>query len=181
MKKGLSLPMQFIVMAALALIVLVVVLIFMMQGQSQIGVIGAAEAVNLCDSACFQDQTAGRGVNIGGFCAYSTDLRFLQKRFVIKGEGEKNCKELTSCKLSTSTGDCMITDATLSNEASCNEACSRDGGTVVTYDAGHAKTASTNLCKLFDSGTLCVSWVWQNSPNNQMCEISGARFGQSEC
>jgi len=178
MKKGLSLPMQFIVMAALALIVLVVVLLFMMQGQSQIDVINAAEAVNICDSACFQDQTASRSTNIGGSCAYDPNLKFIQKRFVIKGEGEQGCLDLTSCKLSTSTGECIVNSDTLSIKATCVKACTSDGGSIKTSSVT-GKVASTNLCKLVGFGLDCNAENYGES-TSRYCRIGSNQFDSSK-
>lgn len=190
MKKGISLPMQFIVMAALALIVLVVVLVFMLQGQSQIDVIGAAEAVNLCDSACFQDQTAGRGISISGSCLYGSDLRFLQKKFVIKGEGEQSCLDLTSCKLNTPTGDCMINDFTLLDPSSniveiCTEVCLMDGGHVIGYTTlpNIGTIGAKGLCLLYTKkGIDCDTYNPLPSGNNvNACILSSKRFSSSAC
>jgi len=108
MKKGVTLPLNFIIVIALGIIVLLVVIYFLVGSEA-----GATPSLTLsqaliaCNNACLTDEIEKEVENIHGVC-YG-DLDFIKLEFIIQGE-KKKCLDITPCKIRTDTGDCMITE-----------------------------------------------------------------------
>jgi hypothetical protein len=112
MKKGVSLPTNFIVIIALAVIVLLIVVFFIMGAERGVTPsLTLSQALAACDNACLTDELESKVVNVTeGVC--NGDLKFLKLEFLINGE-RKKCPDIASCTIRTNTGDCIVTEASI--------------------------------------------------------------------
>jgi len=105
-KKAAELPLNFIVIAAIAVLVLILVSMFFLGG-FQTQAVDSQTIANSCSAICFAkqrmavDETKPVGTVILGMENYCT-LRD------IKGMDSKTCADLTSCTISFSDGDCKV-------------------------------------------------------------------------
>ena len=103
-KKAAELPMNFIVIAAIAILVLILVTMFFFGG-FRTQAIDSQTAANSCSAICFAKQRVAvdetKPSVVLGMDTYCT-LR------EIKGFGTKTCSDLTSCILTFSNGDCKV-------------------------------------------------------------------------
>lgn len=115
MKKGVSLPTNFIVIIALAVIVLLMVVFFIMGAErGATPSLTLSQALAACDNACLTDELESKVVNVtDGVC--NGDLRFLKLEFLINGE-RKKCPDISPCIIRTDTGDCRVTEESIDTD-----------------------------------------------------------------
>ena len=112
-KKAQDLPMQFIVIAAIAILVLILIVMFVIGG-FRTEAVDSQTAANICASKCFTKQRASvsetkpTGTFSWDYCAVQN----------IKGIKETNCTALSPCTLPYSDGDCKV-QCTGDGTASC--------------------------------------------------------------
>jgi hypothetical protein len=94
-------PIEFIVIAAITIVVLVVVSMMFISGSST-PAFDQQSVANNCKSDCFMTNQYTNGITKSSFT--STDSGFCSKSYYVKGMGTKNCTDIVVCELSFSDG-----------------------------------------------------------------------------
>lgn len=112
MKKGISLPIQFIIIVILSVVVLVVILMFFFSAKTGAGSgITVSQAIAQCQNACLQDQ-AKLTTNPGsGTCTAGKAPSFCALSPIVEAT-TRACTSLTSCTLQFGTASCIVVDDT---------------------------------------------------------------------
>jgi hypothetical protein len=101
MRKGVSLPVEFVIIVAIAVLVLVVTVIFLftMQGPSS-STVTLAQAQASCGTACIADKSrAAEYINTEVPPGFNwPDTSFCKKKFTIDGK-DTYCYDISSCTL----------------------------------------------------------------------------------
>lgn len=113
--KGAELPLNFIVIAAIAMLVLIVVAMFFFGG-FKTQALDSQTAANSCSAKCFAKQRiAVDELKIDGIKTMDSSYCAPQE---IKGLGTTTCAGLSPCTLTFSNGECKVSCAT--GEPSCS-------------------------------------------------------------
>ena len=105
MKKAQGLPVNFIVLIALAVLVLVLAALFFYGGfGSGSASINSQTAANRCNSLCLLDAQRARGMNETDANAES-DWNFCAETIDVSEIGTVNCDQVTTCKVTLENGD----------------------------------------------------------------------------
>lgn len=104
MRKGISLPVEFVVIIGISVLVLIVVIIFFFTAQgSATGSVNMAQAQAQCGSTCLGDMAKVGDYyseDVSGIGHFDwTNVAFCNKEFVIEGE-TKSCTDIRICTLS---------------------------------------------------------------------------------
>ena len=102
-KKAQGLSMQFIVIAAVAILVLILIIMFVTSG-FRTEAVSSQAAANSCASKCFTKQRSIPGDNMPT-ATFSWDYCAIQN---VKGIGETNCSELAPCTLVYADANCKV-------------------------------------------------------------------------
>lgn len=113
-KKAQGLPLNFIILAVISVLILIILVMFVTRG-FRTEPVAAQTAINTCNSRCLTEMRYTEGETIDGydnenspFCSIIQD---------VSGVGEnKRCDELTSCRVFFRDGSCTLkcTDSTSS-------------------------------------------------------------------
>ena len=113
MKKGVSIPIEFIIVLALAVITLAAIILFFTSAQKGGGAgISSAQAVAHCKDICARDQeliTSLVDDDEDGVCdEIPANVKFCSEPVTIGGE-TKSCPDITICRLTDSSGvSCIL-------------------------------------------------------------------------
>lgn len=114
MRKGLSLPVEFVIIIIISVVALIVVLLFFFSGQTSAkSTVSAAQAQASCSIACMNDNSR-LSEGWDGACVINPNTgfdpseNFCGKSFTIDGV-DKTCLDIMACTLKKGENKCTIT------------------------------------------------------------------------
>lgn len=113
--KSQGLPLNFIVLGALALLVLVVAVAFFIAGGATFGsAVSAQAAKTTCDNKCIEisraEQSSAISSSATGIDAGDEEAKgYCLSKFFIQGQGEKFCDDIATCTVTYADGtNCLM-------------------------------------------------------------------------